>query len=149
MSIVDQTLQSIKQIVTDYREWTAGQTANPQRSRQDNGSPGEWHCWDVGSHLGAHAIGTYLVTMGMQCKPPEDDGTFIYIFKSMEEGRMNVIVLIDKEKCTGCGECAKQCPKKILYVDKTTGKCSVTDETLCDRFLGCEDVCKTGAIRIR
>ena len=61
---------------------------------------------------------------------------------------MNTIVVIDEVKCTGCGACAKLCPKKILYVDKATKKCKVTDETLCDKFRGCERVCKAGAIKI-
>jgi NAD-dependent dihydropyrimidine dehydrogenase PreA subunit len=42
----------------------------------------------------------------------------------------------------------KLCPKKILFIDKTTGKCKVTDETQCDKRKGCERVCPTQAIKI-
>jgi len=61
---------------------------------------------------------------------------------------MNTIVVIDEAKCTGCGACVKLCPKRILYVDKETKKCRVTDETQCDKFRGCERVCKASAIKI-
>lgn len=60
----------------------------------------------------------------------------------------NAIVLINQELCTGCGKCADICPKRILYLDKETGKCRVTDETRCDRLGGCMRVCPAEAIRI-
>lgn len=60
---------------------------------------------------------------------------------------MNKTVLIDKEKCTGCGACVSICPNNILYLDDD--KCNVTDETKCDKSRGCENVCPTGAIRIQ
>lgn len=62
---------------------------------------------------------------------------------------MGTIVTINRETCTGCGACVALCPKKILYIDKPSGVCAVTDETLCDRLGGCERVCPAGAIRIR
>jgi NAD-dependent dihydropyrimidine dehydrogenase PreA subunit len=61
---------------------------------------------------------------------------------------MNKIVVIDETLCTGCGACVKLCPRKILFVDATDHVCRVTDETQCDKFRGCERVCKTGAIKI-
>jgi 2-oxoglutarate ferredoxin oxidoreductase subunit delta len=61
---------------------------------------------------------------------------------------MNKIVLIDEDACTGCTACVKLCPKKILYIDKSSGKCRVTDETKCDRLAGCERVCPKKAIKI-
>lgn len=59
------------------------------------------------------------------------------------------IVFVDKNLCIGCGACVKMCPKKILYIDKITKKCAVTDETKCDRRGGCERVCPVKAIRIK
>jgi 2-oxoglutarate ferredoxin oxidoreductase subunit delta len=61
---------------------------------------------------------------------------------------MTETVLIDKENCTGCGRCIAMCPKKILYLDKETNKCMVTDGEKCDRLRGCEMVCPADAIRI-
>lgn len=61
---------------------------------------------------------------------------------------MNKIVVIDENLCIGCGKCVKICPKRILYLDKTTGKSKVTDETQCDKRRGCERVCPTQAIKI-
>jgi NAD-dependent dihydropyrimidine dehydrogenase PreA subunit len=61
---------------------------------------------------------------------------------------MNKIVVIDETLCTGCGACVKLCPKKILFVDEKDHVCRVTDETQCDKFRGCERVCKVGAIKI-
>lgn len=62
---------------------------------------------------------------------------------------MNEIVIIDEEKCTGCGACVRLCPQRILYIDENTNVCKVTDETLCDKLRGCEAVCPTAAIKIK
>lgn len=60
----------------------------------------------------------------------------------------NTIVLIDENICTGCGKCVSMCPKQILYLDKETGKCKVTDETKCDRLRGCVWTCPAKAIKV-
>lgn len=58
------------------------------------------------------------------------------------------VVDINKGSCTGCGICVSMCPQRILYVDKKTKKCSVTDESKCDRLAGCERACPVKAIKI-
>ena len=65
----------------------------------------------------------------------------------MKEG-MNKIVLINEVLCIGCAKCVELCPKKILYIDKATQKCKVTDETKCDKLRGCERICPVNAIKI-
>jgi NAD-dependent dihydropyrimidine dehydrogenase PreA subunit len=61
---------------------------------------------------------------------------------------MNKIVIIDEGLCIGCGACVELCPKKILYIDESSGKCKVSDEAKCDRLRGCEKVCPVNAIKI-
>jgi len=63
--------------------------------------------------------------------------------------RKQKVVDINKENCTGCGLCVSMCPQKILFIDKETGKCSVTDDNKCDRLGGCERVCPADAIKIK
>lgn len=55
-------------------------------------------------------------------------------------------LIIDHNRCTGCGVCARVCPQRILYVaDK---KLRVTDEGRCMGCFGCEDECPAGAVRV-
>jgi NAD-dependent dihydropyrimidine dehydrogenase PreA subunit len=61
---------------------------------------------------------------------------------------MNEIVSIDKELCTGCGLCIQECPQQILYINRKTMTCDVTDQSLCDKQGGCEEACPVGAIKI-
>jgi 2-oxoglutarate ferredoxin oxidoreductase subunit delta len=59
---------------------------------------------------------------------------------------MNKIVVIDEDKCIGCGACVDVCPPKILYLKE--GKCKVSDESKCGKHKCCEKVCPIDAIKI-
>jgi ferredoxin len=53
---------------------------------------------------------------------------------------------IDKEKCTGCRLCAKQCP-----VDAISGEAKqvhVIDQTLCVKCGVCADACRFDAVKV-
>jgi len=38
-----------------------------------------------------------------------------------------IVVNIDEDLCTGCGDCADMCPRGILYIDEERKLCKVTD----------------------
>ena len=61
---------------------------------------------------------------------------------------MNKIVMINEDLCIACGKCVELCPQKILFINDKTGKCSVSDESRCDKRGGCERVCPVEAIKI-
>jgi NAD-dependent dihydropyrimidine dehydrogenase PreA subunit len=61
---------------------------------------------------------------------------------------MNKIVFINESLCIGCAKCVELCPNKILYIDKATKKCKVTDESKCDKLRGCQKICPVKAIKI-
>ncbi len=54
---------------------------------------------------------------------------------------------VDKEKCTGCGECWKACPKgpKIW---KINGKAEATNLQYCHLCTLCASKCPEGAIKV-
>ncbi|MDR3183689.1 MAG: 4Fe-4S binding protein [Planctomycetaceae bacterium] len=54
-------------------------------------------------------------------------------------------VTIDKNKCTGCGECTQQCPLDALKVED--GK-AVVDEGACAECGACVDACPASAISL-
>ena len=57
------------------------------------------------------------------------------------------VIIIDKDKCVGCGLCVSKCPKSIIKI--IDGKANVIDESFCDRFGGCVTLCPQQAITIK
>ncbi len=62
-------------------------------------------------------------------------------------------VVIDQERCKGCGLCAQVCPRKILVLSNmvnTSGYHPVqcTDEEICMGCANCATVCPVTAFEI-
>ena len=55
-------------------------------------------------------------------------------------------VLVDQEKCTGCGECIEACPGEVYELADGKAVAANTDE--CHGCHTCEDVCPADAITI-
>jgi len=60
---------------------------------------------------------------------------------------MKKTVVIDKDKCIGCGLCIPKCPKSIIKI--IDGKATVVDEFFCDKLGGCVALCPQQAITIK
>ena len=56
-------------------------------------------------------------------------------------------VVIDKEKCEGCGYCVSGCPHGVLSMGKD-GKAEVVNPELCEFCRDCVNNCPTGAANI-
>ncbi|MFP4213129.1 MAG: ferredoxin [Desulfohalobiaceae bacterium] len=55
-------------------------------------------------------------------------------------------VIIDEEKCEGCGECVDTCPAEVLEMQN--GKAVVVNEDECLECESCVEVCEQGAITL-
>jgi ferredoxin len=56
------------------------------------------------------------------------------------------IIVIDEEKCTGCGECIPNCPEGALQI--IDGKARLVGELFCDGLGACIGHCPEGAISV-
>ena len=55
-------------------------------------------------------------------------------------------VEVDREKCTGCGECVEGCPGEVY--DLADGKAEVVDVDECHGCHTCEELCESNAITV-
>jgi ferredoxin len=56
------------------------------------------------------------------------------------------IIMIDEEKCTGCGDCIVGCHEGALQI--VDGVAKLVNEQFCDGFGDCVGECPTGALQI-
>ena len=59
---------------------------------------------------------------------------------------MPVKLVIDSEKCDGCGTCVDACPVNVLEVKN--GKCAIVNLDECIECRACEASCPKGAITL-
>jgi NAD-dependent dihydropyrimidine dehydrogenase PreA subunit len=58
-----------------------------------------------------------------------------------------VVIIVDKEKCTGCGECISVCPSAVYEFDED-GKSEPVNAEDCIECCSCVEVCPVEAIYI-
>lgn len=56
--------------------------------------------------------------------------------------------VVDKEKCTRCGECVKDCPVGILVLDDSGPSLIADKEKLCLKCQHCLAICPTAAVSV-
>jgi adenylylsulfate reductase subunit B len=57
--------------------------------------------------------------------------------------------VINKELCTGCGNCEDACPLDVIYMDEEENKSFVKYPEECWHCGSCRQDCPEGAIEIR
>ena len=57
------------------------------------------------------------------------------------------IITIDKDKCTLCGVCVEECPRRVLEISEDELK--VVDELSCNLCNACVEVCEFDAIKVK
>ncbi len=58
-----------------------------------------------------------------------------------------VNITVDKEKCSGCGECISVCPSGVYDFDDE-GKSEPVNADECSECCSCVEVCPEGAITV-
>jgi NAD-dependent dihydropyrimidine dehydrogenase PreA subunit len=57
------------------------------------------------------------------------------------------MIKINKNKCSGCGNCVEACPFKVFEIEK--GKAVVKHPEKCKKCRACVSACPNNAIEIR
>ena len=63
-------------------------------------------------------------------------------FKALSVSRKTSAVLVNEEKCTGCGKCIAACPGRIPHIHPNKKKAVICD--LCEGDPECTKVCQEG-----
>lgn len=58
-----------------------------------------------------------------------------------------MVAIVNRELCTGCGQCVTVCPMEAILLDDES--IAVVDSNLCVDSGNCADVCPVEAISIR
>ncbi len=59
---------------------------------------------------------------------------------------MKPLVIVDKDKCDGCGLCVEVCPTSVFELKN--GKAEVVDQNKCMLCYGCMPLCPREAIKV-
>jgi hypothetical protein len=81
MASESEIISAIEGIVSNYHSWKIGLTDNPDRSKQEHGSPEIWHQWNADSETSARKIEKHFLDKKMRGTP--GGGTspnYVYIF---------------------------------------------------------------------
>jgi len=57
-------------------------------------------------------------------------------------------IIVDFEKCTGCGTCVDACPVSVYELDEETKKTKIVNPNECLDCKACEIQCEAEAIQI-
>lgn len=76
---------------------------------------------------------------------PKLDVKLPYTFHNLKNLKSNFKLVINSEKCSQCGSCAGQCPKKCIST--LNGKMQIDGDN-CIHCLCCHEVCPEGAVDI-
>lgn len=57
-------------------------------------------------------------------------------------------ILIDEEKCKGCGICVEYCNVEAIAISEETGKVKVVDLESCIECHSCQQMCPENAIMV-
>jgi Fe-S-cluster-containing hydrogenase component 2 len=80
------------------------------------------------------------ITYCRHCKEPACIEACSFDAMTIEDG----VVIINNEKCTGCGLCAESCPYGAIFIENSIAvKCDQ-----CKGLFNCTKVCTTGAISV-
>ena len=71
-----------------------------------------------------------------------------WLFRRALEAFASHRAWIDQDKCTRCGECARNCPSQAITLDEQAGRYSV-ETRRCIACFCCGEVCPSDAVRMR
>ncbi len=57
-------------------------------------------------------------------------------------------IVVDKDKCIGCGKCELRCPKLVYRIDEKTNKADPYRADWCLGCFICTQVCPTNALNL-
>jgi len=99
-----------------------------------------------GAPLSELKIKDYQLASNINALLKKMPGFVLFTFRHLAPLLLKIRPVIDKDRCTGCGECIEHCPTRAMSMDES---CPIINNKTCIKCFCCQEFCLQRAVGIK